>query len=141
MRQRALLVGAGGAGSAISWALVEAGVAELAIHDIDTTRRDGLIQRLAALRRHSEGEFVIVAAGQEKSDDLALLEDTLMPKRAQRRRAWQSVEIDERGTTARGGELAEIAGETVGDVDAGACDLAQLATERKTWRRKLEAGT
>lgn len=49
--RRALLVGAGGAGCAISWALVEAGVAELAIHDTDTTRRDGLVQRLAALRR------------------------------------------------------------------------------------------
>lgn len=46
---RALLVGAGGAGSAIALALVEAGARELAIHDQDPTRRDVLIQRLSAL--------------------------------------------------------------------------------------------
>lgn len=44
--KRALLVGAGGAGSAIALALVDAGVAELAIHDADTSRRDQLIERL-----------------------------------------------------------------------------------------------
>lgn len=47
--KRALLVGAGGAGSAIALALVEAGVRELAIHDDDAKRRDALIGRLAAL--------------------------------------------------------------------------------------------
>ena len=45
--QRALLAGAGGAGSAIALGLVEAGVRELAIHDIDIKRRDALIGRLA----------------------------------------------------------------------------------------------
>ncbi|GGF04247.1 shikimate dehydrogenase [Aliidongia dinghuensis] len=49
--KRALLVGAGGAGSAIALALVEAGVRELAIHDADHKRRDDLIQRLNALGR------------------------------------------------------------------------------------------
>jgi shikimate dehydrogenase len=44
--QRALLVGAGGAGSAIALALLEAGVAELAIHDLDAARRDDLLARL-----------------------------------------------------------------------------------------------
>jgi shikimate dehydrogenase len=44
--QRALLVGAGGAGSAIAYALLMAGVAELAIHDDDTLRRNALIARL-----------------------------------------------------------------------------------------------
>lgn len=44
--KRALLVGAGGAGSAIALALVDAGVAELAIHDADVTRRDTLVERL-----------------------------------------------------------------------------------------------
>jgi shikimate dehydrogenase len=43
---RALLVGAGGAGTAIAHALVMAGVRELAVHDGDTARRDVLIQRL-----------------------------------------------------------------------------------------------
>lgn len=47
--KRALLVGAGGAGSAIAYSLVTGGVQELAIHDPDTARRDGLISRLASL--------------------------------------------------------------------------------------------
>ena len=49
--RRALLAGAGGAGSAIAHAFVEAGVGELAIHDTNTTRRDALVTRLAALGR------------------------------------------------------------------------------------------
>lgn len=44
--RRALLVGAGGAGSAIAHALVDAGAAALAIHDADTARRDALIHKL-----------------------------------------------------------------------------------------------
>jgi len=44
--RRALLIGAGGAGSAIALALVEAGATELAIHDTDTARRDALVARL-----------------------------------------------------------------------------------------------
>lgn len=47
--KRALQIGAGGAGSAIAMALVEAGVRELAIHDGDTRRRDHLIDRLKTL--------------------------------------------------------------------------------------------
>ena len=47
--QRALLLGAGGAGSAIGLALLEAGAAHLAIHDPDIARRDALIARLSAL--------------------------------------------------------------------------------------------
>ncbi|WP_439498148.1 shikimate dehydrogenase family protein [Bosea sp. (in: a-proteobacteria)] len=43
---RTLLIGAGGAGSAIALALLEAGVAELAIHDADAGRRDALLERL-----------------------------------------------------------------------------------------------
>ena len=45
--RRALLVGAGGAGSAIALALVEAGVLSLAVHDADAARRDGLLRNLA----------------------------------------------------------------------------------------------
>ena len=41
-----LQVGAGGAGTAIALALLEAGAAELALHDADPVRRDGLIARL-----------------------------------------------------------------------------------------------
>jgi len=45
--RRALLAGAGGAGSAIALALLDAGVSRLAIHDADAARRDSLIARLA----------------------------------------------------------------------------------------------
>jgi shikimate dehydrogenase len=45
--KRALLVGAGGAGSAVALALLEAGVAMLAIAEVDAARRDSLIARLA----------------------------------------------------------------------------------------------
>jgi len=47
--KKALLVGAGGAGSAIAHALVMAGVSQLAIHDEDTARRTTLVGRLAGL--------------------------------------------------------------------------------------------
>lgn len=43
---RVLQVGAGGAGTAIALALLEAGAAELALHDADVARRDSLIARL-----------------------------------------------------------------------------------------------
>jgi shikimate dehydrogenase len=44
--KRALVVGVGGAGSAVALALAEAG-ARIAVHDIDTRRRDDLRGRLA----------------------------------------------------------------------------------------------
>lgn len=46
--RRALLVGAGGAGSAIAHALVDAGVARLALHDADAARREALAGKLRA---------------------------------------------------------------------------------------------
>lgn len=46
--RRALLTGAGGAGSAIAYEILARGAAALAIHDIDTGRRDALVRRLAA---------------------------------------------------------------------------------------------
>jgi shikimate dehydrogenase len=49
--KRALLIGAGGAGSAIGHALVDAGVASLAIRDFDAGRTGALASRLAALGR------------------------------------------------------------------------------------------
>ena len=48
--KRALLVGAGGAGSAIAHSLVLAGVSELAIHDPDAQRRQSLMDRLNSLK-------------------------------------------------------------------------------------------
>ena len=47
--KKALLVGAGGAGSAIAHALVMAGVSALAIYDEDAQRRTTLVDRLAGL--------------------------------------------------------------------------------------------
>jgi shikimate dehydrogenase len=49
--KRALLIGAGGAGSAIAYSLVMAGVSELSIHDEDAVRRTTLVDRLASLNR------------------------------------------------------------------------------------------
>lgn len=49
--RRALLVGAGGAGTAIAHALVMAGVASLDVHDGDAARRDALVRRLSGLDR------------------------------------------------------------------------------------------
>jgi shikimate dehydrogenase len=46
--KRALLVGAGGAGSAIAHALVDAGVVSLALHEADVARRDTLAAKLRA---------------------------------------------------------------------------------------------
>lgn len=49
--KRALLVGAGGAGSAIGHALVLAGVASLDVRDNDAARTASLVDRLATLQR------------------------------------------------------------------------------------------
>lgn len=46
--KHALLVGAGGAGSAIAHALVDAGVASLAVHESDAARSANLIRKLEA---------------------------------------------------------------------------------------------
>lgn len=43
-----LLLGAGGAGSAIAFAFLEQGVSRLSIHDADAGRRDALVARLGA---------------------------------------------------------------------------------------------
>lgn len=49
--KRALLVGAGGAGSAIAYALVDAGVASLDVRENDAARAGALVERLATLGR------------------------------------------------------------------------------------------
>ena len=45
--KRALVVGAGGAGSAVALALIESGAAGLVVADVDASRRDDLVRRLA----------------------------------------------------------------------------------------------
>ena len=47
--KKAVLAGAGGAGTAIAHAILTAGVSELAIVEMDIARRDGLIERLNSL--------------------------------------------------------------------------------------------
>lgn len=88
---RALLVGAGGAGSAIALALVEAGVASLALHDEDAARRDALLGKLAGggraeLRVGSADptgcDLVVNAtpAGMQPEDALPVLADRLQSR-------------------------------------------------------------
>jgi shikimate dehydrogenase len=66
-RKRALLVGAGGAGSAIALSLIEEGVAELAIHDALAARRDSLVSRLK-----EKGANVCVGSPDPSGFDLAI---------------------------------------------------------------------
>ena len=60
---RVLLVGAGGAGSAIAIALLEAGVRELVIHDADESRVATLIDLLSSL---GQGRVSRRAAGSHR---------------------------------------------------------------------------
>ena len=65
--RRALLVGLGGAGTAIAHAVASAGVRELGLCDMDAARRDDLVARLAA------AGFSVFAAGPEATGfDIAL---------------------------------------------------------------------
>jgi shikimate dehydrogenase len=66
--RRALLVGAGGAGSAIAHALVDAGVASLALHDADTARREALADKL----RHYGALVPTVGSTDPTGFDLAI---------------------------------------------------------------------
>lgn len=65
--QQALLAGAGGAGSAIAEALLNADVDTLAIHDNDHSRRDRLISQLNGLHK---GEVI---AGTPQTDGYSLV--------------------------------------------------------------------
>ena len=88
---RALLIGAGGAGSAIAYALIEAGVRELAIHDSDKQRLRTLIERLreratVPVREGSTDPtgYDLVAnatpAGMRPGDPLPVMVDRLSPE-------------------------------------------------------------
>ncbi len=89
--RRALVVGAGGAGSAVALALVDEEVAELGLCDTDLGRRDGLVERLAgrtSTRVHSrsadpDGFDLVVNAtpvGMLANDPLPVAADRLAPK-------------------------------------------------------------
>lgn len=88
--RRAVLAGAGGAGSAIAHALVLAGVSELAIHEMDDGRRNSLIDRLSSLGKAKvfagsadpTGFDVVVnatPAGMREGDPLPFDGDRLAP--------------------------------------------------------------
>jgi shikimate dehydrogenase len=88
--KKTLLVGAGGAGSAIAHALVMSDVSALAICDEDPYRRDTLVQRLASLQHcpvtggsaDPSGFEVVVNAtpvGMRHSDPFPLQVDQLTP--------------------------------------------------------------
>lgn len=49
-----LLLGAGGAGAAVAYALIRSGAGHIIIHDIDAARRDELIARLAQSRANTK---------------------------------------------------------------------------------------
>jgi shikimate dehydrogenase len=89
--KRALLVGAGGAGSAVALALIEAGVSELGICELDPGRRDDLAERLthrtgASVHAQSadpQGFDLVVNAspmGMSKDDPLPVATDRLDPQ-------------------------------------------------------------
>ncbi|MBR0911523.1 shikimate dehydrogenase family protein [Bradyrhizobium japonicum] len=88
--KRAFLIGAGGAGTAIGYALLEAGVEALSIHDIDQTRQRELVHKLqqrfgdrAAEVESNPREFDIVAnatpAGMENLENSPVNLDQLRP--------------------------------------------------------------
>ena len=88
--KRALLIGAGGAGSAIAYELVDRGVAQLAVYDPDAARRDALMARLVALGKAeivagspdpSGYDFIANASpvGMKPSDPLPVMMEHLTP--------------------------------------------------------------
>ena len=65
--RRFVLIGAGGAGSAIAHAVADNGAAHLAVIDIDAERRDSLI---ASLQRHYPGTRTTAEAGEPDAIDI-----------------------------------------------------------------------
>lgn len=88
--QRALLVGAGGAGTAIAQAVAAAGAAHLTIAELDGARRDDLIARLIAAgysvnagAANATGHDIVLNAtplGMREGDALPVPEATLRPQ-------------------------------------------------------------
>lgn len=88
--KRALLIGAGGAGSAIAFEILARGAGQLGVHDIDKGRRDALVDRLSirfpgrvgAARPDPRGYDLIANAsplGMRAGDPLPVDPDLLMP--------------------------------------------------------------
>lgn len=87
--RRALLVGAGGAGAAIAHAVASSGVAALGIADIDTDRRDQIVERFSAAslpvraaEADATGYDIVLNAtplGMRAGDPLPVPENTISP--------------------------------------------------------------
>ncbi len=108
---RALVAGAGGVGSAIAFALAEAGAARVDIADIDAARATALTQRLALLARVPASVVAAKGAGYDlivNASPLGMRADDPMP-------------IDLSGLTGR---------EIVGDVVISAVDTPVLAAAK-----------
>jgi shikimate dehydrogenase len=88
--RRALLIGAGGAGSAIGLSLLDSGVASLAVYDLDADRQSALVAKLATRYRAVEAVtsadptgFEVIAhatpSGMRADDPLPLDVERLTP--------------------------------------------------------------
>ncbi len=88
--RRALVIGAGGAGTAIAYAIAVAGTSSLGIADTDVARRDDLVKRLAAAgftvnaaAPDATGYDIVVNAtplGMRAEDPLPVPAETLRPE-------------------------------------------------------------
>jgi len=52
--RRVVLVGAGGAGAAVGYAMLKSGTLELSVHDMDRSRAAGLAERMSGLFQHCQ---------------------------------------------------------------------------------------
>jgi shikimate dehydrogenase len=52
--RRVVLVGAGGAGAAVAYAMLKSGTLELSVHDMDRSRAAGLAERMSGLFQHCQ---------------------------------------------------------------------------------------
>jgi shikimate dehydrogenase len=52
--RRVVLVGAGGAGAAVGYAMLKSGTVELSVHDMDRSRAAGLAERMSGLFQHCQ---------------------------------------------------------------------------------------
>lgn len=67
--RRALVVGCGGAGAAVTAELVRAGIGRLVLHDIDVAKAEALAARLATMRSSAE---IVVGPPDPRDADLAV---------------------------------------------------------------------
>jgi shikimate dehydrogenase len=92
--RRVVLVGAGGAGAAVGYAMLKSGTLELSVHDMDRSRAAGLAERMSGLFQHCQvtvGDEVVGAlanadglvhatpTGMQKHPGIAVPADCLRP--------------------------------------------------------------